>query len=118
MAAALDIEIEQGATFQKSLVWKDSTGTPINLTGYTARMMVRLKISDAAPLLTFTTENGGIALGGALGTIDITGLATLTDAIQTTKVLVGVYDLELVSPTGVVTRLIEGAAVIIPQVTR
>lgn len=118
MAASLDIEIEQGATFQKNLVWKDSTGAPINLTGYTARMMVRYKVADAAPILTFTTENGGITLGGALGTINITGLASLTDAIPTTKVKTAVYDLELVSSTGVVTRLIEGKAIIIPQVTR
>lgn len=114
-AATHDILIEQGATFQLNLVWKDSGGTPINLTGYTARMQVRQKIADTNPLLSFTTENGAITLGGALGTIAITGLATLTDALTVKS---GVYDLELVSPGGIVTRLIEGAVTITPQVTR
>ena len=42
MAAGLyDITIEQGATFQMNLTWKDSTGSPVNITGYTARMQVR-----------------------------------------------------------------------------
>lgn len=114
-AASHDILIEQGATFQLNLVWKDSSNVPINLTGYTARMQVRNKITDASPLLSFTTENGAIVLGGALGTIAITGLATLTDALTVRS---GVYDLELVSPTGIVTRLVEGRATITPQVTR
>ena len=41
MAAVYDITIEQGATFRLSLVWKDSSNVPVNLTGYTARMQVR-----------------------------------------------------------------------------
>lgn len=114
-AATHDILIEQGATFLLNLVWKDSLGAPINLTGYTARMQVRHKITDASPLLTFTTENGGITLGGVAGTIAVTGSATLTDALTVKS---GVYDLELVSGTGVVTRLIEGSVTITPQVTR
>lgn len=114
-AATHDILIEQGATFQLNLVWKDSLGAPINLTGYTARMQVRQKIADAAPLLSFTTENGAITLGGTAGTIAIVGLATLTDALTVKS---GVYDLELVSGGGIVTRLIEGAVTISPQVTR
>lgn|SRR5574343_526082 len=114
-ASTYDILIEQGATFQLNLVWKDSGGTPINLTGYTARMQVRHKLADTSPLLDFTTENGAITLGGVLGTISILGLATLTDALTVKS---GVYDLELVSAGGIVTRLIEGGVTITPQVTR
>lgn len=114
-AATHDILIEQGATFRLSLVWKDSLGAPINLTGYTARMQVRHKITDAAPLLTFTTANGAITLGGSAGTIEVVGSATSTDVLTVKS---GVYDLEMVAPTGEVTRLIEGSATITPQVTR
>jgi hypothetical protein len=114
-ASTYDILIEQGATFQLNLVWKDSLGAPINLTGYTARMQVRQKYSDTTPLLDFTTANGAITLGGTLGTIQVIGLATLTDTLTVKS---GVYDLELVSGTGTVTRLIEGAVTITPQVTR
>lgn len=115
MAVTHNITIEQGATFQLNLLWKDSLNAPINLTGYTARMQVRRKHSDAAILLDFTTVNGAITLGGAAGTIVVTGLATLTDDVPAK---VCVYDLELVSPSGFVTRLIEGSATVTPEVTR
>jgi len=115
MAADYPITIEQGATFRLSAVWKDGTGTPVNLTGWTARMMVRRRYSDVTPLLTFTTENGAIALGGTAGTVEVTGLATLTDDVPAKPC---VYDLELASPTGFVKRLLEGAAIVTPEVTK
>lgn len=113
-AAQHDILIEQGATFTLNLVWKDSDGNPINITGYTARMQVRRKHADTAVLLNFTTENGAITLGGAAGTIDVEALADITDG----TVRAGVYDLELENGSGVVTRLIEGKVTVTPEVTR
>jgi FlaG/FlaF family flagellin (archaellin) len=114
-AAVYDILIEQGATFQLHVVYKDSSENPIDLSGYTARMQVRQKYSDPDALLTLTTENGGISLGGVTGTIDVTSSATDT-AELTTKC--GVYDLELQNAAGIVTRLIEGNVTITPEVTR
>lgn len=110
------IKIEKGATFLWNLTWKDNTGTPINLTGYTARMQVRHTINSTEKLLDMTTENGGIVLGGALGTIAITGSATATAAIAD-NIKSGVYDLELVNGS-IVKRLMEGEAEISPEVTR
>jgi hypothetical protein len=98
-----------------NLLWKDSTGSPVNLTGYTARMQVRQKYSSTTTLLNFTTENGAIVLGGVLGTIAITGAATVTDDLVGKT---GVYDLELVSSGGIVTRLVQGSVYISPEVTR
>lgn len=114
-AATHNIVIEQGATFRLNLLWKDSAGSPVNLTGYTARMQVRRRYNDPDILLNFTTENGAIVLGGAAGTIQVTGLATVTDDIPAKP---SVYDLELVSGSGFVTRLIEGSVTITPEVTR
>lgn len=114
-AAAHNITIEQGATFQLNLLWKGSNDVPINLTGYTARMQVRQKHTSDTALLNLTTENGGIVLGGAAGTIAVTAAATATDDLS---VKTAVYDLELVSGGGVVTRLIEGCVTITPEVTR
>ena len=115
MAASYPITIEQGATFQLNLLWKDGLNAPINLTGYTARMQVRRKRADVSPLLNLTTENGGITLGGSAGTIAVVATATLTAALPAKSCL---YDLELVSAAGVVTRLIEGSADVTPEVTR
>lgn len=61
-----------------------------------------------------STLNAGITLGGAAGTIVIT-----IDADYTSKLTSGsyVYDLELTSSTGTVTRLLEGQFVVTPEVT-
>ena len=106
----------QGATLSLVATWRDSAGTAINLTGYTARMNVRETYSSSSAILTLTTENAGITLGGAAGTITLTATATATAAL--TEPFSGVYDLELVSAGGVVTRLLQGAATVSPEVTR
>ena len=114
-AVTYDIVIEQGATFTFNLTWKDSLGAPINLSGYTARMQVRKSVKDTAKMLDLTVANGAITLGGALGTIAIVASATLTSAMDSVK---GVYDIEVESATGVVTRLAEGEVTIKLEVTR
>jgi hypothetical protein len=110
-----DLEIKQGATLSLTATWNDSTGAAINLTGYTARMQVR-SAYDATSTILSLTSSSGITLGGAAGTIAITVSATVTAAL--TAPWAGVWDLELVSGGGVVTRLLEGAATVSPEVTR
>lgn len=110
-----DIEIKQGATYQLTVTWKDSAGTAINLTGYTARMQVRETYSSSSTIVSLTSSSG-ITLGGAAGTIAILISATTTAAL--TAPFSGVYDLEVVDGSGVVTRLLEGAATVSPEVTR
>lgn len=110
-----DITINQGATFELTVTWKDSAGTAINLTGYSARMQVRETYSSASTVVSLT-NGSGITLGGAAGTIAILISATTTAAL--TAPFSGVYDLELVSAGGVVTRLLQGAATVTPEVTR
>jgi hypothetical protein len=109
-----DLTIYQGATFQRILTWKNSDGQAVNLTGYTARMMARASIDSATALITLTTENGGIALGGAAGTINLSISAANTATLSQN----GVYDLELINASGVVTRLLEGNLFISREVTR
>ena len=91
-AKQFDITIEQGATFVLNAIWRDAAGEPVNLTGYTAKMQARWSYSDATALVTFTTADNTIVLGGSAGTIAVSGLATLTGV---TKPRTGVYDLEL-----------------------
>ncbi len=114
-AATHDILVEQGATYVKNLIWKDSANVPIDLTGYTARMQFRRTKSAATALLSATTENGYITLGTTDGVIDISIPDDITAALTVTR---AVYDLELISSTGVVTRLIEGDVEISKEVTR
>lgn len=113
-AGKRDIYIEQGATFRLNLLWKDSLGNPVNLTGYSARMQVRRAYNNPYTLLSLTSSDGTITLGGSLGTIVVDGPALLTEEMSSR---VGVYDLELESADGTVTRLLEGKVTISPEVT-
>ncbi len=113
----LNLTINQGSTFSKAVTWK--TGTPplpVNLVGCAARMQVRSKVNSDVVLLSFTTENGGIVLGGVAGTITFAKLtATETAAITW---LSAVYDLEIVFADNTVQRKIAGSITISPEVTR
>lgn len=88
---------------------------PVDLTSFTARMMIRGSIDDTDPLVTLTTENGGITLGSADGTITLLITATATAALTFDT---AVYDLELVDGSGVVTRLLSGNVTLSKEVTR
>jgi hypothetical protein len=89
--------------------------TPIDLTGYTARMQIRGKIDDAGTIAELTTENSGITISTANSTITITISATAT-ALYTFST--AVYSLELVSSGGVVTPFITGTMTLVKEVTR
>lgn len=113
LAGQYRIIIDQGATYSQVITWKDSNG-PINVTGYTARMQVRPTIASSTTTLSLTTENGGIALGGAAGTITLAVSATATAALAEGKY---VYDLELVTGADVY-RVVMGTFTVRGEVTR
>jgi ketopantoate hydroxymethyltransferase len=106
--------IQQGATFQRTVTWKDENGALINLTGYTARLQIR-ETPDATATIVSLTDSSGLVLGGSAGTIAITISATATAALTITR---AVYDLELVTAGGIVTRLLEGTVSVTPEVSR
>jgi hypothetical protein len=105
----------QGETFSLSLIWKTGDpATPVDLTGYAARMMIRREYQSPSPLLSLT-HTSGIALGGAQGTIVITLTAAQTAAMSAGR---AVYDAELVSPAGIVTNIVRGVLTSLPNATR
>ena len=110
------IEIEQGATFRKSLTWKaGAPPLPVDLTGCTARMQVREHMDSPLPMLSLTTENGGITLGDESGVVTLHVHALKTGALSK---LSGIYDLEIEFADGTVRRLLCGPVAILPGVTR
>jgi hypothetical protein len=112
----LNLTIHQGASWDLTMTWK--VGDPpavVNLTGYTARMQVREKVTSPGTMTSLTTSNGKITLGGAQGTVVLALSATDTGALRPGNY---VYDLELVSSSGYVTRLVEGKVRVTPEVTR
>ena len=104
--------IDQGATWTLNLVYTDSNGVAVNLTGYTARLQLREKYTSDA-VLTLTTSNGGLILTPLIG-----GIAVLATAIQTEEIPPAfyLYDLELTSGFEI-TRLIQGQLTVRAQVT-
>ena len=113
-AGTLNFTIEQGATFNLILTWEIDT-IPVDINNWTARLQARVDVEDTQTVLTLTTENGGITLGGAAGTISLDQSATQTAILPAGNY---VYDLELISGIGVVTRLVQGELDISAEVTR
>ena len=114
MAGTYDITCEQGATFNLVLTWRNPDQSPVDLTGYIGKMQVRASKADASAVLTLETGSG-ITLGGTSGTVTLNASATATGALDAGTY---VYDLELTSSGGNVTRLVEGAFTVSGQVTR
>lgn len=115
-AGKLNIVIEQGTTFNPVLTYTDNSVPPvaIDLSGYTARMQIRLKQTDAA-FIEELTDGNGITLGGVAGTIALFISDTDTAAFTFTS---AVYDLELIDGSGIVIRLLTGTITLSTETTR
>jgi hypothetical protein len=87
--------------------------SPVDLTGFTANMEIKDRIGGTM-LAMLSTVTGEIVLDNTNKVITITLTAAKTVAYTWTK---GVYDLELVSATGVVTTLLYGAVTVYQEVS-
>lgn len=117
--------IEQGATTDFEIVWKDSTGTRINLSNYQARMQIRSDYGANGTLYaslssSLDPDGTGLNLSGSNGTnplssgsIGIFISAASSSAFDFSEAR---YDLEVVSGS-YVTRLIEGKIKLNKEVT-
>ena len=103
----------QGATLTRTIIYK-SNDTVVDLTNYSARMQVRRNVNDTTTLLSLTSPSD-ITIDGVNGKITVNVSATAMAAVPSGSF---VYDLEIVSNVGVVTRLIEGKFIVSPEVTR
>lgn len=106
--------LDQGATYNLVVVYKQDNGTPVNLTGFSAYMQLRESYEATVADLTLSTANGGISINGVAGEITITATATQTTALVSDFY---VYDLELVSGSTVI-RLLQGQITVNSEVTR
>jgi hypothetical protein len=113
IAGIYNFTLDQGSTWTLQIVYKDSNGAAVNLTGYTAEMQVRRKFDSDNPVLTLSTSNGGITIVPLTGTLNLIA----TDEQADIDPGLYVYDLEL-SIGGVRTRLIQGTVTVSGEVTR
>ena len=108
--------IEQGATFGQTLTLKDSSDTLINLTGYTsAEMNLRETPESSSEVITLTTANNRITLGGSAGTVTLAISAADTANLTAGD---GVFDLEIVDGSSRVYRILEGTYTIRRNISR
>ena len=114
---------QQGASFARVIALEQPrTPTEQNpaeyeiypLTNHTARMQVRRTVESTTPLITLTTENGRISINGANGLITLSISAADTAALTSS----GVYDLEIITSGGLVSRVIQGTFTLSLEVTR
>lgn len=103
--------VPQGTTFTLTI-----TFIARNLTSYTARMQGRTSFDAASTAWDWTTANGYLSIAAATDSVlTITATAAQTAALTAGE---GVYDIELVSPGGVVDRPFQGTYTIDAEVTR
>ena len=110
MAAVSNLAIDQGTTFTVTITVTDDTGSARNLTNYTARSQMRRSY--------YTTANTAFTanlLSPSDGTISLDLSASQTSALKAGRY---VYDVELVSNTLTVERIVEGIVTIYPEATK
>jgi hypothetical protein len=103
----------QGSTFRRTLTYTLDQ-IPIDLSGYSSRLQVRQAHYSENTIISLVSGSG-ISIGGSAGTIDI-----FISASETSNFPPGThfYDLEIISPSNIVDRLIEGRFNVTPEVTR
>lgn len=89
--------------------------SPVNLTGYTAELQIR-SYPNSDPELTLSTDAGeGITITALTGNVECHATAAQTRSIDAGTY---VYDIEITSSTGIVTRLAQGQVIVSPEVTK
>ncbi len=109
-AGTYNFTFEQGATFSRQLTVQDN-GSAMDLTNYSARMQLRSSVESTTIALTVTCA----ITNATSGILTVSNTATETMGVDAG---IYVYDLEIESSAGVVTRLMQGTATITANVTR
>lgn len=109
-----DILADQGATLNRALFLKTSAKRPVNVEGYIGRMHIRDSVDSSIIVKTLTTEDGGVVIDGVAGRVDIFLGPSDTDDLGANEY---VYDLELESEEGDVTKIVSGKLSVRAEIT-
>jgi len=106
--AHYDITIHQGATFELALQYKDGTGTPVNMSGYTlgAQLWNRTGTNKLADFDTPWTAQASGSFKLRLSSVVTSGITEQ-----------GQYDLMVTEPSGDKYYLLQGTAFLDPGLT-
>ena len=109
MATRVNIIIDQGTDFSTSINLTDSSGTNLNLTGYSAASQIR-KTHSSSNSTAFTCT-----LTTAYSTLTLALNNSVTAAMSAGRY---VWDAELTDSSGSISRILEGMVTVTPEVTK
>jgi hypothetical protein len=112
-AGSLDILIEQGATFIRTITVTDSNDEAVDLTGASARGKIRPSYDSDTFVsfdMTITDDEGGI--------VEWLMDAETTSDLDITRTVKWVYDVEIEYADGRVDRILQGKATLSPEATK
>jgi hypothetical protein len=114
MAGQKNFEVDQNATFTFIVEYKDNNGSPINLTGCTAKMQVRDTKGGTKLAFTLTTPAGGITIDGPNGKLTVKMTPTQTNKLFYPK---SSYDIMITDTNTNKIKLLEGFITLSRSVT-
>lgn len=108
MATKANLIIDQGSSFNVTIDLTNQNDEGLDLTGYTGQSQIRKTYTSS----TATTFTVAVSAGGHV-TLSL-------DPSQTAGLAAGryLYDVELTSSGGTVTRVVEGIVTVTPQITK
>jgi len=109
-AGTYNFTIEQGTTFSRVLTLQENSSA-MNLTGYSVASQMRSTHDSSSIVATFS----GSVTNASSGQLTLSLTNSQTSAIEEA---IYVYDVEITSGAGAVTRILEGNITVTPEVTR
>jgi len=110
MAIIANLFIDQGTDFSVTVDVTDTDGSVLDLDGYSASAQIRKTYTSSSVSATF-----GTSISASNGQVTLTLSDTVTAGLSAGRY---VYDLNIESSGGQVTRVVEGQAIVTPGVTR
>lgn len=109
MAIKANIVIDQGTDFSATIDVLDAEDNVFDLTGYTPAAQMRKNYASSSAVTFTATDND------TLGQITIELTSNTTSQLEPGRYL---YDVEITSPGGTISRVVEGIATVTPGITR
>lgn len=106
------LKFKKGKTIIMPLIWGGSS--PIDVTDFSARLCVKKDYSDSEVTFEFTEGNGRVTIGGSDGLIQFSMSAA--DSASLPAPFSGVYEIEVISDTGVVYQAMSGKVIVSQEV--
>tara|TARA_Y100001937_G_scaffold18849_1_gene26063 strand:+ start:33380 stop:33718 length:339 start_codon:yes stop_codon:yes gene_type:complete len=111
MAVYSNLTVDQGTDFSIAIDVTDSSGTVLDLTGFTAKGQIRRSFNSSTAVdITCTVRSPATD-----GILDISLTNAQTNAMKAGRY---VYDVEITSSGGVKDRVLEGQIEVMPGVTQ